>query len=288
MDAAIHSWLAIGGLAIAALTQDEWIGHYVALALRRRALREQGAAAPPPVYSSANGHVISRAARDPDFRQCLDEMAALDADGMSLVLASRLLHDAPLPERCATTDLFHPLARAFEAHGLSFYLLGGQEDVNRDAACRLRRLYPRLRLAGRHHGYFAPEDVPELLAAIDDAAPDILWIGLGVPLEQHFALRYRGQLPNVGLIKTCGGLFDFLAGRRSRAPRWMQAYGLEWFYRMMLEPRRLFWRYCLTNPHAIWLMLTASGPSHGRPPASGFPRQDGRAASDLDGRRIPL
>jgi exopolysaccharide biosynthesis WecB/TagA/CpsF family protein len=78
---------------------------------------------------------------------------------------------------------------------------------------------------------------------------------MGVPREQVFALRYRDRLTNVGLIKTSGGLFDFLSGRNSRAPQWMQSVGLEWLYRLGLEPRRLFLRYLRTNPHALYLLL---------------------------------
>jgi N-acetylglucosaminyldiphosphoundecaprenol N-acetyl-beta-D-mannosaminyltransferase len=88
----------------------------------------------------------------------------------------------------------------------------------------------------------------------------VLWIGLGVPHQQRFVVRHRGLLDRVGLAKTCGGLFDFLAGKNSRAPQWMQDYGLEWLYRMSLEPRRLGWRYAVSNPHAVWLLATRSGP----------------------------
>jgi exopolysaccharide biosynthesis WecB/TagA/CpsF family protein len=79
---------------------------------------------------------------------------------------------------------------------------------------------------------------------------------MGIPAEQAFSLRHRDALTGVGLIKTSGGLFDFLSGKNTRAPGWMQATGLEWLYRMMLEPRRLLGRYLRTNPHAIYLLLT--------------------------------
>jgi exopolysaccharide biosynthesis WecB/TagA/CpsF family protein len=79
---------------------------------------------------------------------------------------------------------------------------------------------------------------------------------MGAPSEQLFAVRNRDRLSNVGVIKTSGGLFDFLSGRNRRAPGWMQAVGLEWAYRIFLEPRRLAARYALTNPHALFLLLT--------------------------------
>jgi exopolysaccharide biosynthesis WecB/TagA/CpsF family protein len=82
---------------------------------------------------------------------------------------------------------------------------------------------------------------------------------MGAPAEQRFCLRNRASLSQVGIIKTSGGLFDFVSGKNSRAPGWMQAVGLEWAYRMALEPRRLAYRYLTTNPHALYLLLTASG-----------------------------
>jgi N-acetylglucosaminyldiphosphoundecaprenol N-acetyl-beta-D-mannosaminyltransferase len=127
--------------------------------------------------------------------------------------------------------------------------------VIEQAAEHLQRLYPRLNIVGYRHGYFSAEEEADVVAAINAVRPDILWIGLGVPGEQRFALRHRDDL-RVGLIKTAGGLFDFLSGKNRRAPEWMQATGLEWVYRIYLEPRRLLGRYMRTNPHALFLLLT--------------------------------
>ena len=98
-----------------------------------------------------------------------------------------------------------------------------------------------------------------MIDVINAAKPDILWIGLGVPLEQQFAVRNKHRFHNVGLIKTSGGLFDVLSGRKSRAPQWIITAGFEWAYRWYLEPARLAGRYLLTNPHALYLLLTQTG-----------------------------
>src|SRR5439155_10938724 len=111
-------------------------------------------------------------------------------------------------------------------------------------------------IAGSRDGFFGPEEEFEIVEEINATRPDILWVGMGVPAEQSFALRYRRHLPEVGIIKTSGGLFDFLSERVSRAPQWMQAAGLEWVYRMLLDPRRLAGRYLTTSPHAAVLLLT--------------------------------
>ena len=121
---------------------------------------------------------------------------------------------------------------------------------------RALSLYPRLRILGYRDGYFGSDQEPGIIADINAARPDILWVGMGAPREQAFAVRNRRHLHGVGIIKTSGGLFDFLSGNVRRAPVWMQSIGLEWAYRTFLEPRRLAGRYLMTNPHAVFLLLT--------------------------------
>jgi exopolysaccharide biosynthesis WecB/TagA/CpsF family protein len=244
----------VGGLAIAALSRVDLAARITACALARRRLPRR-----PYYFTSANGNVLSRAARLPAFRALVENADVIDADGQPLVAASRWLTRTPIPERCATTDFFHDVARAAERDGLSFYLLGGSEEINRAAAENARALYPGLVIAGRRNGYFRIEEEGEIVAAVNAAEPDILWVGLGVPNEQQFVVRNRQKLAGVGVIRTCGGLFDFVAGRNARAPQWMQDWSLEWVYRLWLEPRRLFWRYAVTNAHALYLLAARTG-----------------------------
>jgi exopolysaccharide biosynthesis WecB/TagA/CpsF family protein len=221
------------------------------------AIARRGAGGAPPLITSANGQVLSMCARDPYVRDLFDAADLIHADGTPLVLASRLRADVPLPERVATTDLFHDVAQRAEAREASFYLLGATAEVVARAVAQVRLKYPRLTIAGHRSGYFSADEEREVVAEIDAARPDILWVGMGAPAEQRFCLRHRARLSNVGLIKTSGGLFDFVSGKNSRAPGWMQAIGLEWAYRMALEPRRLAYRYLTTNPHAAYLLLTS-------------------------------
>jgi len=170
----------------------------------------------------------------------------------------------PLPERVATTDLFHVVARKAQAAGLSFYMLGADEEENASAVARIRQTYPRLRILGRCHGYLKGDELRAKVDEINRLAPDYLWVALGVPYEQVFVAEFMPLLSNVGVIKTSGGLFNFLSGSRARAPRWMQQAGLEWAFRIWLEPRRLFWRYLTTNPRALYLLLRQGGPPGAR------------------------
>jgi len=108
---------------------------------------------------------------------------------------------------------------------------------------------------------FSPTPMTKLSRATRSRglSPDILWVSMGVPREQQFIVRNRHRLTSVGVIKTSGGLFDWLSGSRPRAPVWMQNAGLEWLWRVWLEPKRLGWRYLKTNPLAAYLLLTRSG-----------------------------
>jgi exopolysaccharide biosynthesis WecB/TagA/CpsF family protein len=218
-------------------------------------LAARGGQRAPKLVFAANGHAVAMAGTDAKFRETFQKADIVHADGAPVVFASKVLTDAPIPERSATTDFLHDAAKMAEAHGLTFYLLGATEAVNSACAERLHRDYPSLKIAGRRDGYFEPEEEEALIDEINASGADVLWVGLGVPLEYDFCLRHREKL-KAGWVVTCGGCFNFAAGAYKRAPEWMQRAGFEWLYRLWREPKRLFWRYAITNPLAIFLLLT--------------------------------
>lgn len=242
----------VGGMDIAVLdraaTADLMIG--------RAQSHQRGTR--PLILSSANGEVLSRCAKQPFVRELFGDADLLNADGQPLVLASRYLCREALPERVATTDLFHDVARRAVETGTTFYMFGASEAENKAATERALQLYPGLKIVGRANGYLSGKELDDKIAEINELGPDILWLALGVPVEQSFCRAFASRLDNVAIIKTSGGLFNFLSGTRSRAPQWMQDACLEWLWRIREEPRRLFWRYMVTNPHAIYLMLSRS------------------------------
>jgi exopolysaccharide biosynthesis WecB/TagA/CpsF family protein len=247
----------IGGLPIALIDRAKSAQLMIDAACSRR-----NRALPPLLVTSANGQVLSLCARQPRIRELFLAHDLIHADGMPLVLVSRLFHDTPLPERVCTTDLFHDVAALGQERGARIFLLGATQPVVAEAARRAQKLYPDLDIVGHTSGYFrGPGDEGRIIDVVNEAQPDILFLGLGVPAEQDFAVRNRDRLRGVGLIKTAGGLFDFLSGKNARAPAWMQSAGLEWAYRTYLEPRRLAGRYLATNPHALFLLLTRTGPA---------------------------
>lgn len=214
----------------------------------------------PLFLTSANGEVLARCSTEPQTERLFRIADLINADGQPLVAASKLQSWFPLPERVATTDLFHVVARKAEALGRTFYMLGASEAENIAAVENVQKMYPNLRIVGRSHGYLRGEALRAKVEEINALAPDYLWVALGVPNEQAFVEEFTPHLTNVGVIKTSGGLFNFLSGSRSRAPQWMQKIGLEWAWRTWLEPRRLFWRYLTTNPRALYLLFSRNRP----------------------------
>jgi N-acetylglucosaminyldiphosphoundecaprenol N-acetyl-beta-D-mannosaminyltransferase len=248
----------IGGLPIAVIDRAQSAQLMVDTALSRRDTAQR-----PLIFTSANGQVLSLCARDAQIHELFLGADLIHADGMPMVFVSRLFHNTPLPERVATTDLFHDVARVAQQRAARVFILGASHTVVDQAVRRVRELYPDLHIVGHGSGFLRRRgDEERIIDDINNARPDILWLGLGAPAEQQFALRNRDRLHGVGLIKTSGGLFDFLSGKNPRAPAWMQSAGLEWLYRIYLEPRRLAGRYVMTNPHALFLLLTRTGQTH--------------------------
>src|SRR5262249_26124212 len=178
------------------------------------AVARRGKGQLPFFVTSANGAVLSLCTRDQQIRSMFLAADVINADGMPLVLASRLKCATPLPERVATTALFQDVARMAELERVSVYFLGATRQVLEEAVRLVRQAYPALSIAGWRDGHFGLEDETKVVADIEAAEPDILWVGMGVPREQAFAIRHRARLTHVGVIKTANGLFKFLSRKR--------------------------------------------------------------------------
>ena len=252
-----NSKVWIGGVPVDRLTSGQWCKLMISDWQRKR-----GHFAPPKVVTTVNGQVVSLFKEDAAYREAVLSTDHVAADGMSVVFASRMVTESPLPERVATTDWFHAAAKAASRHGIRFYVLGASQKMNDLAIRRIRILYPYLQLAGARDGYFDRDRIEEVAGQIAATRPDVLWIGVGNPEQLLLAHQFKQLIPSLTWIRTCGGLFDFLSGLRSRAPAAMQAAGLEWAYRMALEPRRLGWRYATTNVTAAMAMARDSHGMH--------------------------
>lgn len=246
----------VGGFQTASATRRELADAMVRDCLDARRAGEQWL---PRVVFSSNGQGIALAGQNRDFAEAMAQADIIHADGMPVVFASRRTQH-PLPERIATTDFFHDAARAAAEHGLRFFMLGAKDEQNKRAVESISRIYPEVEIVGRRDGYFSSEEDEAVCEEIRTARPDVLWIALGKPRQEFWAIRNRHRLKGIGWIKTCGGLYSFLAGDAPRAPEWMQHLGLEWLYRTSREPGRLAWRYLTTNPYATYRLLRYTGP----------------------------
>src|ERR1700710_2544803 len=244
--------ITLGGLRLAVLDIEQTANFMIGIVFPERSLSR-------PLYlTSANGEVLARCSTEPMTERLFRAADLINADGQPLVTVSRLKSSTSLPERVATNDPFHVVARKASAVGLTFYMFGADKDENAAAVANVRKMYPDLQIVGHSHGYLRGDALRAKVDEINALAPDYLWVALGVPYEQAFVEEFTPRLSNVGVIKTSGGLFNFLSGSRVRAPRWMQSVGLEWAWRIWLEPRRLFWRYLTTNPRALFLLFNKS------------------------------
>ncbi|MEL7175939.1 MAG: WecB/TagA/CpsF family glycosyltransferase [Pseudomonadota bacterium] len=264
MDRKRVAHTTVAGVPVAISSEADLAAILVEDAKRNR----DGDLASAQTMLSCNGQSLSLFAKDRAFAQAIERADLVHADGQFIVWMSRLFGKAAVPERTATTDLIHAAAQAAADNGLSFYLLGSGEDVNRDCAAELTRRYPGLRIAGRRNGYFADEDVDAIVADINASGADFLWVGLGKPKEQIFAEHQKANL-NCAWIVSCGGCFHFVVGDYARAPEWMQRSGMEWLHRLMSRPKQLLGRYLYTVPHAIGLVLWHGLTSKSRERAQG-------------------
>ncbi|WP_159007848.1 WecB/TagA/CpsF family glycosyltransferase [Bradyrhizobium sp. S69] len=247
--------ISLGGLRLAVIDIEQTANFMIDVVFPVRRINR-------PLYlTSANGEVLARCSTEPKTDQLFRTADLINADGQPLVTVSRFRSSTPLPERVATTDLFEVVARKAAETGLTFYMFGADEAENAAAVANVQEMFPDLRIVGRCHGYLKGDALRSKVDEINALAPDYLWVALGVPYEQAFVDEFTSRLSNVGVIKTSGGLFNFLSGSRARAPKWMQAVGLEWAWRIWLEPRRLLWRYLTTNPRALYLLFNKSKPS---------------------------
>jgi N-acetylglucosaminyldiphosphoundecaprenol N-acetyl-beta-D-mannosaminyltransferase len=189
--------------------------------------------------------------RDPELARACRAGHLILADGMS-VLWSLRASGGRIPERVTGVDLMARLLAAADQHRLRVYFLGARREVVTALVERTRARYPGIEIAGYKDGYFEPLDHLKLVDAIRASGAHMLFVGMPTPFKETWCERHRERL-NIPVIVGVGGSFDVLAGFIRRAPRWMQLLGLEWFWRLLMEPRKLWKRYLTTNSEFLWL-----------------------------------
>lgn len=201
----------------------------------------------PGIVLSANAHGLNLCLQLPWLASFYHRADLVYVDGAGVVLGARLLGHR-IPRRTTMADWGQPAARYLAEKGHSLFLLGNPPGVAELAARRLKDHAPGLKILGTHHGYFQKKgrENEEVLQAVNRLEPDILMVGLGMPLEQQWMMENLHAL-RARVLWEVGAAFEFWAGMVSRCPRWMADSGLEWLYRLYLEPRRMARRYLLGN-----------------------------------------
>jgi N-acetylglucosaminyldiphosphoundecaprenol N-acetyl-beta-D-mannosaminyltransferase len=197
----------------------------------------------PRFVAFVNAHCANLAWTRRDYREVLQTADLVLADGIGVRLAS-VLHQRPVPENVNGTDLLPRLLPRLA--GRRLYLLGAAPGVAVEVARRLRQQHPELVLVGARSGYFKPEEERQVVQDIAESGAELLLVAMGVPAQEMFIARNLHRL-NVRVAIGVGGLFDFVAERIPRAPIWMRELGLEWVYRLVQEPQRMWRRYLLGN-----------------------------------------
>jgi N-acetylglucosaminyldiphosphoundecaprenol N-acetyl-beta-D-mannosaminyltransferase len=205
---------------------------------------------------TSNVDHIMKLRRDAEFRAVYADAGLRVADGVPLVWASHYL-GTPLRGRVNGTDLLERLAAEAAHRGWSIYLLGGADDAGARAAAALVRRHPKLRIAGVYPptmGFeYDSHECRRIVEMIRSSGADILFVGVGAPKQEQWIVRY-GLNCGVSFAVGVGVSFSFLAGTIPRAPRWMQTSGLEWLWRLVQEPRRLWKRYLVDDLPFFWLV----------------------------------
>jgi N-acetylglucosaminyldiphosphoundecaprenol N-acetyl-beta-D-mannosaminyltransferase len=214
----------------------------------------------PKQLAFVNPDCLNISWRDAEYKAVLLDVERVIPDGIGIHIGCRMLGQA-LRENVNGTDMFPLLCEAAADAGRSIYLLGARPEIAAAAGENMRKRFPALRLAGVRDGYFSEQETTAVIDAVNQSGADILLVAFGVPRQDLWLHQHRARLtPPVCL--GVGGLFDFYSGRIARAPAWMREMGLEWVYRLMQEPGRMWRRYVIGNPlflYRVWRQTLEPG-----------------------------
>lgn len=202
-------------------------------------------------------HVVINASKvnlmedDPELSRIVNSCPLINADGASIVWAAKKL-GVPLKERVTGCDLFQELVRVASEKGYKIYLFGAKEEVVTKVKAIYEEQYPGIQIVGYRNGYFTEADEPEIVKNMAESGADMMFVAFSSPKKEYWVNKYIDQL-NIPFVMGVGGSFDIVAGVTERAPQWFQDHGLEWFYRFIQEPRRMWKRYIIGNAKFVGL-----------------------------------
>lgn len=224
-----------------ALTMDETVGEV-------EKIIQEGE---PTQHVVINASKVNLMEGDANLAKIVNSCPIINADGASIVWAAKKL-GVPLKERVAGIDLFERLVSLAARKGYGIYLFGAKEEVVRRVRDVLQERYPGIQIKGCRNGYFSEEDEPSIVADMAASGADMMFVAFSSPKKEYWVNKYLEQI-GIPFVMGVGGSFDVVAGVTDRAPKWMQDHGLEWFYRFIQEPGRLWRRYIVGNAKFVAL-----------------------------------
>jgi N-acetylglucosaminyldiphosphoundecaprenol N-acetyl-beta-D-mannosaminyltransferase len=190
--------------------------------------------------------------KDPVLKESILSCDIINIDGMGVVFGARIM-GISIPERVAGIDLFLELLKRAEEKRFPVFFLGARQEVVEETVRRIEQKHPKLHIAGFHHGYFG-DDEKSIAEMIRKSGAYLLFVAITSPKKEKFIYKWKDQL-GVSFVMGVGGSFDVISGKVKRAPTWMQKAGLEWAFRVIQEPRRMWKRYLVTNSKYAWMIL---------------------------------
>ncbi|MFD0932001.1 WecB/TagA/CpsF family glycosyltransferase [Psychroflexus salinarum] len=203
-------------------------------------------------HSVVNAGKIVLMQDDVQLRESVNNADIINADGQAVIWASKILNQ-PIKERVAGIDLMENLVELAHHKGYKIYCLGAEEDIVGKVVQDYKRNYSEELIAGYRNGYFSKEEEQGIAQDIANSGANMLFVAISSPKKENFLYENREVLKKVNFIMGVGGSFDVISGKTKRAPKWMQKSGLEWFYRFLQEPKRMWKRYLIGNTKFIFL-----------------------------------
>lgn len=207
----------------------------------------------PTQHVVVNASKINLMEDDAELREIVNACPLINADGASIIWAARVL-DVPLRERVTGIDLFLRLVELAPQKGWGIYLFGAKEEVVRKVKSVFTERYPGIRIVGCRNGYFTEADEPAIVADMAASGADLMFVAFSSPKKERWVHKHLEKI-NIPFVMGVGGSFDIVASVTTRAPAWMQRCGLEWFYRFVQEPGRLWKRYVVGNVRFLLITL---------------------------------
>ena len=206
-------------------------------------------------HSCVNAGKFVEMRKNPELYNSVASCNLINADGMAVVWASRLLTRNPIPERVAGIDLMEKVIEMAYHNGYKVYFFGAKQEILEKTIDYYASKYSKNIVAGSRNGYFNAQEEIYIAKEIAESGAQILFVAISTPIKENFLFKFRDILAEVNLIMGVGGSFDVVSGKIKRAPLWAQENGLEWLYRLVQEPGKLWRRYLFGNFIYVFMVV---------------------------------